>query len=55
MSNRTTVLLAVGVLAAIGGGILSILLGNQLFMGIGAVMIIVGLVGLMPLFNSALN
>jgi len=54
MARRTTVL-ATADLAAIVGGILAILLGNELMMGAGAILIIIGLVGLMLVFESALN
>jgi len=55
MATRKVTLLAVGVLLAVGGGIGAILSGNQLFMGVGTLLIIVGLVGLMPLFDAALG
>lgn len=57
MSRRKVAALAVGVLLAIGIGIAAILVANSRFLiaGAGSVLIIIGLVGLMPLFEAALG
>lgn len=57
MADRRVVLLTVGVLLSIGIGVAAILSNTTNFViaGTGAVLIIIGLVGLMPLFATALG
>jgi hypothetical protein len=55
MVDRKVALLTIGVLVLVGSGITAIILGSDLMMGAGTILIILGLVGLMPLFDAALD
>ncbi len=55
MVDRKVALLTAGVLLAVSSGIAAIIFGSDLLMGAGTVLIIIGLVGLMPLFDAALD